>query len=291
MNLDELLSETATVAEPAPHVLESGRRALGSAMSDPVDAVASSQAAQRPRRPQRRRRLVLVAAAVAAASVVVLGPVTDLGGGPGASAAASQVLLRAGAAAGAQPGGWPDAAYWHSISEHRRGADDPVQRREIWLGHRTPGALVDPVVAGGAAGAVVPLGVAGFPAGAARLLSWDDLYALPTDPAQLERNLRAGIDGAGPDDDTELFVIVGDLLRESPAPPALRKALWEVAARVPGVELVGSVTDGAGRIGVAVERDTQRYVLDPTDGRLLEESNGGWRATYLEQGPAEGVQR
>ncbi len=30
----------------------------------------------------------------------------------------------------------------------------------------------------------------------------------------------------------------------------------------------------------------QRYVLDPADGRLLEEASDGWRASHLEQGPA-----
>ena len=130
-------------------------------------------------------------------------------------------------------------------------------------------------------------------------MSWDELYALPTEPSALESRLRKGIHGAGPDDDSELFTIVGDLLRESPAPHALRKALWEVAAKVPGVRLVGTVTDSAGRSGIAVERGDQRYVLDPSDGRLLEESQGadgpvaeapggaGWTGTYLEQGPAE----
>jgi hypothetical protein len=46
------------------------------------------------------------------------------------------------------------------------------------------------------------------------------------------------------------------------------------------------VTDGAGRAGVAVQRGAQRYVLDPADGRLLEEASDGWRASHLEQGPA-----
>ena len=133
---------------------------------------------------------------------------------------------------------------------------------------------------------VIPLGSTVFPAGSIGL-TWDQLYALPTNPGALERDLRRDIKGAGPDDNSELFTIVGDLLRESPAPPALRKALWEVASRIPGVILVGAVTDSAGRAGVAVERGGQRYVLDPDDGRLLEESDGGsaWRATYLEQGP------
>jgi hypothetical protein len=133
---------------------------------------------------------------------------------------------------------------------------------------------------------VIPLGVALFPAGAGGV-SWDGLWYLPTDPAKLDQLLSSGINGAGPDDDSEMFVIVGDLLRESPAPPALRKALWEVAATIPGITLVGEVTDHAGRAGVAVERHGTRYVLDPSDGRLLEEGSGDWQSTYLSQGPAD----
>ena len=81
-------------------------------------------------------------------------------------------------------------------------------------------------------------------------------------------------------------------------PNKLRAALWNVAAAVPGVKLVGAVTDSAGRSGAAGERldgsgTTQRYVLDPTDGRLLEATAADesaerqLRATYLEHNPAE----
>jgi len=47
------------------------------------------------------------------------------------------------------------------------------------------------------------------------------------------------------------------------------------------------VTDDAGRQGVAVERRGQRYVLDPNNGRLLDESAGRWSTSYLEQGPVD----
>jgi hypothetical protein len=191
------------------------------------------------------------------------------------------VLIRAGLAAGAQQGDWRGARYWHAVSQHSDGGAGPAVRREIWIGHHDIGVLKDPGVDSG----VIPLEVAAFPTGGSSV-TWDELWQLPTEPGALESRLRSGINGAGPDDDSELFVIVGDLLRESPAPPALRRALWQVAARVPGIELVGPVTDHAGRPGVAVERHGTRYVLDPDDGRLLEEDADGWRATYLEQGPA-----
>jgi hypothetical protein len=284
MRLDTLLHETGVIADPPPDALAAARTRL--------DAEMTSASARSSR--GRSRAVAVVAVAAAAATIALLvAPTLDVGRGePAATAQAAQVLRRAGAAAGAQPGGWPDAPYWHSVSEYRQGAEPPV-RREIWIGHRAKGVLKDPGVDTG----VIPLGVGIFPTGASGV-DWEGLYALPTEPAPLERRLRASINGAGNGDDSELFVIVGDLLRESPAPPALRKALWEVAAGIPGVRLVGPVTDSAGRPGVAVERDFQRYVLDPDDGRLLEESAGtgtpapeapngtAWRSTYLDQGPA-----
>lgn len=282
MDLDTLLQDTASVPDPTPRALTAGRLALDTAATSGRRQVAAIGRAHN----RRRRRVLLTGLVASAASVVlVIGPTIGLGGShPVARAGAAQVLRQAGAAAGAQPGGWPDAAYWHSVSSHYQGSG-PTFRREIWIGHHAIGVLKDEGVEPG----VVPLDVASFPAGQ-RGLTWDQLYALPTQTAALERELRSGIstnDGKARSADAELFVIVGDLLRESPASPALRKALWEVAAQIPGVTLVGSVTDSAGRPGVAVERDQQRYVLDPDDGRLLEESHDSWHSTYLEQGPSD----
>lgn len=271
----------------------------------------SSDAGQRPLlhsvHHARTRGLTLLAILVTVVSLVlVIGATVDLEGklpaatptlgpnmahpviSPGksrhtASLSISDVLRQAGAAAGDQPGGWPEASYWQSVTLYRHGSG-PLVRREVWAGHHSAGRLLDTRLSS----AVIPLREGRF-AG----LGWDELYALPTESGALDSRLRATrLDGLR-DSDTELFALVGDLLRESPAPPTLRKALWEVVARVPGVSLVGAVKDGTGRPGVAIERGEHGYVLDPTAGRLLEEYIGGskpggagWRATYLEQGPA-----
>jgi hypothetical protein len=273
MDLDLLLKQTGRVTD-APAALAAGRAALD-------DATARGTARVIALKRRRHRRAALGSLVAAAAAAVVAVPAVGLRGAPTASAGASQVLLQAGRSAGAQPGDWQSAAYWHSVSRHHQG-NGPTFTREIWIGHHEPGVLKDPGVDTG----VLPLEVALFPAGGTGI-SWDGLWSLPTDPDALEHQLRDGINGAGNGDDSELFVIVGDLLRESPAPPVLRKALWEVAARVPGVRLVGEVTDGAGRAGVAVERQGQRYVLDPDTGKLLEETEATWSSTYLDQGPAD----
>lgn len=104
---------------------------------------------------------------------------------------------------------------------------------------------------------------------------------------QPSRRPQADIRGAGPDPQSELFTIVGDLLRESPAPPALRKALYDVAAGIPGVHLTGKVTDSIGRTGTGVQRGGETLVVDPANGALLaDDEGGGWSATFVSQGPA-----
>ena len=201
----------------------------------------------------------------------------------------SLVLFQAATAAGTQPGGWPDAAYWRTISSYHQGSG-PTMRRTIWMGNTAAGALKDPRVSSG----IIPLEIGSFDG-----FTWDQLYALRTDSRALERKLHATSLNGGRDDDSELFTLVGSLISESPAPPALRKALWEIAARIPGVTLVGAVKASVGRPGIEIRRGFEGYVLDPKDGRVLEryegtsapvpEAPGGtsWRATLLEQGPVD----
>ncbi|NPV09468.1 MAG: CU044_5270 family protein [Anaerolineae bacterium] len=110
-------------------------------------------------------------------------------------------------------------------------------------------------------------------------LHYEDFASLPTDPEALAVAIRAQAEHADPPVDAGMFVIVGDLLRQPGAPPELRSALYKVAAQIPGVELVGEVTDHAGRSGIAVAMRTEfggaaeRFTLifDPTTSALLAE--------------------
>src|SRR5439155_2581095 len=106
----------------------------------------------------------------------------------------------------------------------------------------------------------------------------------------------------GPDGDWETFSIIGDLLRETSVPPVVRGALYEVAADLPGVELVGRVEDASGRPGVAVaythDGIRQEFIFDPNTAALLGENDvlvedstvnvgrGGAGAIYGGVGPA-----
>ena len=80
----------------------------------------------------------------------------------------------------------------------------------------------------------------------------------------------------GPPGDAETFTLVGDLLRETYASPAVRAALYEVAADLPGVELVGNVRDASGRPGIAVAYDhdgaRNELIFDPETAVMLGES-------------------
>ena len=72
------------------------------------------------------------------------------------------------------------------------------------------------------------------------------------------------------------FEIIGDLLRETDASPTLRATLYQAAAQIPGVTLIGTVTDAAGRSGTAVAYASNggqdELIFDPTTSVLLGEA-------------------
>ena len=279
--LNDLLDAAGRVDEITPGQLLRGRAALGPAIAMAGSAdTGSDNGAARPAGHGAGRKFALAGMAVTACAALITVPALINAGGSGAEASAVTVLRAAGNAAAKQPGGWPDAAYWDVVSVYQR--NGKTYHREIWVAHHGTSVLRDNGVAAG----VMPLGAGLFPAGGTAL-TWDQLYALPTDPSKLADVLKAGMNGAGKDPETELFTIVGDLLRESPAPPVLRKALFDVAAGIPGVHLTGKVTDALRRTGTGVERDGETLVVDPADGALLADNEGdGWSATFVRQGPA-----
>jgi hypothetical protein len=110
--------------------------------------------------------------------------------------------------------------------------------------------------------------------------------ALPDDPNALWAHLETKARGQGNGTYHEMFTLIGDALREAYTTPKQRSALYEVAARLPGVELVGRKADAAGRTGIAVamrdERNRLRdeLIFDPATGVLLGEEEtvlaGNW---------------
>jgi hypothetical protein len=93
-----------------------------------------------------------------------------------------------------------------------------------------------------------------------------NLWKLTTSPAKLAALISARKIESGPAGPREDFVQVGDLLRNTDAPSALRSALFQVAARIPGVRLLGTVTDHIGRAGLGVA-----YIVYPPKGTFTGE--------------------
>jgi hypothetical protein len=106
-----------------------------------------------------------------------------------------------------------------------------------------------------------------------------DASELPTDPATLRRMIEAreirGVEG--PPGEAETFTLIGDMLRESYLPAAVRAAIYRLTAELPGVELLGEVDDPVGRPGTGIaytdrKRGTRHeLIFDPETSALLGE--------------------
>lgn len=93
---------------------------------------------------------------------------------------------------------------------------------------------------------------------------YQDLSKYPTDPAKLKQRLerRNLPQFSAPRGDADTFLIIGELLSYSYAPPAVRSALYKVASQLPGVQLIGPTHDQLGRPGIGVA-----YGLPQPQGR------------------------
>ncbi|MET8546495.1 CU044_5270 family protein, partial [Kitasatospora sp. NPDC004799] len=233
-----------------------------------------------------------LACALAVAGVLAV----DLGGAPGreppavsegvtATAEAVRLLDRIALAAADGPEQPPVRADQFVYIESRVGyaaqsADGgpvtmaPVHTRQVWLsadGSR-PGLLREQ---GGPDSRLdAPRG--GAPGGGAPSIDAPThtyVAALPTDPDALLALIRDG--GRGGDPDQRAFAAIGDLLAETWAPPQVGAALCRAAERIPGVTVVPSAVDAAGREGIAVARTAHgqqtQWIFDRTTYAFLGE--------------------
>ncbi|MEU7173782.1 MULTISPECIES: CU044_5270 family protein [Micromonospora] len=126
----------------------------------------------------------------------------------------------------------------------------PVHEREIWIprNERGDGLLRQPFLN------VPIIGVIPDRETLTDVTPNAALVDLPSNPdALLEKLYRErGGRGEGNSRDGAAFTAIGDILRESLVPPRTTAALYQAAAKIPGVEVVRGVTDAAGRRGVAV---------------------------------------
>jgi len=110
---------------------------------------------------------------------------------------------------------------------------------------------------------------------AANELTFTDLSTLSTNTQTLSAAIEARQILPGPSGDVQTFDIISDLLREPSASPAVRGALFDVAAELDGVQSSGQMYDSMGRQGIAVsiEGDGLRreVIFDPRTSAELEE--------------------
>ncbi|MEU2666824.1 CU044_5270 family protein [Micromonospora sp. NPDC007220] len=126
----------------------------------------------------------------------------------------------------------------------------PVHEREIWIprNERGDGLLRQPFLN------VPIIGVIPERETLTDVTPNAALVDLPSNPDALLEKLYRERDerGRGNSRDGAAFTAIGDILRESLVPPQTTAALYQAAAKIPGIEVVRGVTDAAGRRGVAV---------------------------------------
>ncbi len=95
------------------------------------------------------------------------------------------------------------------------------------------------------------------------------MTALPTDPRALLDKIEK-IQGVRAAAD---FEVLGSLLQETDASPALRAAVYRATALIPGVKLEGLVRDHSGRqgLGLALQTDKERdeLIFNPRTAALM----------------------
>lgn len=279
----------AEAASPTPDV----RRAARTALFARID---------RESRPGRRGRRLAKCAPLAATVAILVAlmlvlPVLD--GGRGSGTAAARELRTLASVAAQQPdeptlttGTFAytrSEAMWINTSASVDGGV-PVTTlsvpftREIWIGADGSGRIRE------ATGDSSAFGTAPSPDhnwdasfGAGELMlpltTWDFtpelLERLSADPGALAAEIRKRAEMNEQPVEHESFVIVGDLLREAVAPAGVRAALFEVAASIPDVELLGTVEDPVGRSGTAVaythDGIRSELIFDPATSKLLAE--------------------
>jgi len=230
----------------------------------------------------RSRRRLLASAALAAVLAVVaiaLGASVRSGSTPQPALAAGPLLQRLARVAAAQPAAVPGPGqYLYTASHSLTGSDTSLpggvycqtvfeQYRQNWVAANGEGLFREtdgPAHFLSPSEAKACKDVPAQPAGVSNTwaapgcLSIDPipLGRLPRDPARLRARLLTGKVEGGQPGPGEAFTQVGDLLRETDAPPALRAALYRAAAGLRGVRSLGTVTDKLGRQGVGLAFDS-----------------------------------
>ncbi|MFJ9583126.1 CU044_5270 family protein [Streptomyces acidicola] len=267
----------------------------------------------RPRLRLLRPAVWVPAAALALAGALTVGLVTNMDSGYGVEPSDSEtavVLLDRIADVAAKTEATPvrddQLVYIKSLDAgaecQEDGSCEPgrLSEREAWWSQE-PGPVKQPALFYEGGGysplrELLPPGSPGTPAGIDRpTYQW--LASLPTDPDQLLDELyrltKEGVQEDGKEEAQVVFDKIGELLGNV-MPPRTAAALYEAAAKIPGVKRVEDAVDPAGRHGVGIrrvdkrsswatewifDRDTLAYLGERT--YLTKDSQTGKKGTVL----------
>jgi hypothetical protein len=305
--LDLLRRHRSEPTPPSGEARAAARQALERAMRQ--DEHAPLSAAPRRSVSERRRRPLLGAACAAALAVIaiVVAGFQRSGSTTQPALAAGPVLQRLARVASAQPWALPGPDQYLYTATHSLTGSDTVlpggvycqavfqQYRQNWIAPNGAGLFREidgPAHYLSHREAVACKSAPAQPAGesdtwaAPGCLSIDPipLGGLPRNPATLRARLMTGKVEGGPPGPGEAFTQVGDLLRETDAPPALRAALYRAAAGLPGVKSLGTVPDELGRRGVGLAFDSHgtrhELIFSATTSALLAEEDEAMRSIH-----------
>jgi hypothetical protein len=267
--------------------------------------------ARRRARTHRRARLATTGIAVVAAAAVTAGVVAA--GGPAArttqqhqavaAPGSAQVLLgRVSLAADDQTVTARDDQFIYSdtLASHTSytmvggklvGQREPLAHQQLWLS--VDGSRTGESIGSGKTRKFAPDTTASI-----RSPNYHFMETLPTDPDQLLAALKVAI---APDlkyakakhatADDVLWAALTGLAMQPVLPPKLAAAIYQAAAKVPGITLVKDTTDAAGRHGIGVSHHvpdvdpvTQTWIFDPKTYQYL-----GERDVNTKDGSAHGL--
>jgi len=112
---------------------------------------------------------------------------------------------------------------------------------------------------------------------------------VPNNPSSLDEALGNGSLGVRSQDGPGVFLLIGDLLAQGNLGQDQRMALLDVASDLDGIELVGTVTDPTGRLGLALSVEDgpveTELIFDEASGDLLasvtRDARGEFWTAYL----------
>ncbi|MEV6478425.1 CU044_5270 family protein [Streptomyces sp. NPDC051576] len=135
----------------------------------------------------------------------------------------------------------------------RKTTIEPAHRQEVWMS--VDGLHTGLVREAGTPGHSVPPDVKPGQVGWDASSFYNHVKTLPADADAMYAYLaRTATKYSDQEKSQAMFVLVGDLLRDSIMPPRQSAALFRAVARIPGITTVEHVKDAAGRPGIGIAR-------------------------------------